>query len=33
MLLLTANLEEQFALSAKLEAEIRDNLNGLGYGG
>lgn len=33
MLLLTAKLEEQFALSAKLEAEIRDNLNGLGYGG
>jgi type I restriction enzyme M protein len=32
MLLLTAKLEEQFALSAKLEAEIRDNLNGLGYG-
>ena len=33
MLLLTAKLEEQFALSAKLEAEIRDNLRGLGYGG
>lgn len=33
MLLLTAKLEEQFALSAKLEAEIRDNLKGLGYGG
>jgi type I restriction enzyme M protein len=33
MLLLTAKLEEQFALSAKLETEIRDNLNGLGYGG
>ena len=32
MLLLTAKLEEQFALSAKLETEIRDNLNGLGYG-
>lgn len=32
MLLLTAKLEEQFALSAKLEAEIRDNLSGLGYG-
>lgn len=32
MLLLTAKLEEQFALSAKLEAEIWDNLNGLGYG-
>jgi type I restriction enzyme M protein len=33
MLLLTAKLEEQFALSAKLETEIRDNLKGLGYGG
>jgi len=32
MLLLTAKLEEQFALSAKLETEIRDNLNRLGYG-
>lgn len=28
----TVKLEEQFALSAKLEAEIRDNLNRLGYG-
>lgn len=32
MLSLTAKLEKQFALSAKLEAEIRDNLKGLGYG-
>lgn len=31
MLLLTAKLEEQFALSAKLEAEIRQNMRGLGY--
>jgi hypothetical protein len=31
-MLLTAKLEEQFALSAKLKAEIRDNLNRLGYG-
>ena len=30
---LTAKLEEQFSQSAKLEAEIRDNLKGLGYGG
>ena len=32
MLMLTAKLEEQFALSARLEAEIRQNLKGLGYG-
>ncbi|NET03531.1 MAG: SAM-dependent DNA methyltransferase [Symploca sp. SIO2B6] len=30
---LTIQLKEQFALSAKLEAEIRENLKGLGYGG
>lgn len=30
---LTAKLEEQFAQSAKLETEIRDNLQGLGYDG
>lgn len=28
---LTATLQEQFSLSAKLEKEIRDNLKGLGY--
>jgi hypothetical protein len=28
---LTAKLEEQFAAGARLEAEIRDNLKGLGY--
>ncbi len=30
---LTGQLEEQFAESAKLEAQIRRNLKGLGYGG
>ncbi len=30
---LTATLQQQFSLSAKLEKEIRDNLKGLGYGG
>jgi type I restriction enzyme M protein len=29
---LTAELEAQFAESAKLEKEIRKNLKGLGYG-
>jgi type I restriction enzyme M protein len=29
---LTEKLEKQFAESARLEAEIRDNLRGLGYG-
>ncbi len=29
---LVATLEEQFAESAKLEAAIRENLRGLGYG-
>ncbi|PSO67882.1 MAG: hypothetical protein BRC39_00910 [Cyanobacteria bacterium QH_7_48_89] len=28
---LTAKLEEQFAAGARLEAEIRNNLKGLGY--
>lgn len=31
MLPWTAKLEKQFAESAKLEAEIRQNLKGLGY--
>ncbi len=30
---LTATLEQQFAESARLEREIRENLRGLGYGG
>ena len=30
---LVAELEAQFAESAKLEQAIRDNLRGLGYGG
>ena len=29
---LTAQLKEQFAESARLEAEIRNNLSKLGYG-
>jgi len=33
MLHLTGKLERQFGESAKLEAMIRENLRGLGYGG
>jgi type I restriction enzyme M protein len=33
MLHLTAKLDKQFTESAKLEAMIRENLRGLGYGG